>query len=111
MLSNPSRISIANSKTPQIESWLRGDVSLKGSVVYERLVADHGFTGHYQRVKMHMAGVRPLIQDELFDSDEGALRGCTAGSRSSLGRRRRSTGVRRATCLRASGSPRRTRST
>ena len=37
-----------------IEAWLRGDVSLKGSVTYERLVADHGFTGHHQRVKMHL---------------------------------------------------------
>ena len=58
-----------------IESWLRGDVSLKGSVIHERLVADHGFTGHYQRVKMHLATVRPLIEDELFDTDDNALRG------------------------------------
>lgn len=60
---------------PLIEGWLRGDVSLKGSVIYERLVADHGFTGHYQRVKMHLAKVRPLIQDELWGSDDNALRG------------------------------------
>ncbi len=58
-----------------IESWLRGDVSLKGSVIHERLVAEHGFTGHYQRVKMHLATVRPLIEDELFDTDDNALRG------------------------------------
>ena len=58
-----------------IEAWLRGDVSLKGSVIYERLVADHGFTGHYQRVKMHLARVRPLIEDELFATDDNALRG------------------------------------
>ena len=60
---------------PLIEAWLRGDVSLKGSVIYERLVADHGFTGHYQRVEMHLATVRPLIEDELFDTDDNALRG------------------------------------
>ena len=60
---------------PLIDSWLRGDVSLKGSVIYERLVADHGFTGHYQRVKMHLAAVRPLIEDELFGSDDNTLRG------------------------------------
>ena len=58
-----------------IETWLRGDVSLKGSVIYERLVADHGFTGHYQRVKMHLATVRPLIEDALLTSDDNALRG------------------------------------
>lgn len=61
--------------TALIESWLRGDVSLKGSVIHERLVADHGFTGHYQRVKMHLATVRPLIEDELFATDDNNLRG------------------------------------
>lgn len=50
-------------------------MSLKGSVIYERLVVDHGFTGHYQRVKMHLATVRPLIEDDLFDTDDNALRG------------------------------------
>ena len=58
-----------------IETWLRGDVSLKGSVIYERLVADQGFTGHYQRVKMHLATVRPLIEDKLLSSDDNAARG------------------------------------
>lgn len=58
-----------------IETWLRGDLSLRGSVIYERLVADHGFTGHYQRVKMHLATVRPLIEDELFATDDNNLRG------------------------------------
>ncbi len=57
-----------------IETELRSDVSLKGSVIYERLVAEHGFTGHYQRVKMHLATVRPLSQDELFETDDNALR-------------------------------------
>ena len=59
----------------RIEAWLRGDVSLKGSVIYERLMADHGFTGHYQRVKMHLATVGPLLEDELFDTDDNNLRG------------------------------------
>ena len=60
---------------PRIEAWLRGDVSPEGSVIYERLVADHGFKGHYQRVKMHLATVRPRIEDELFDTDDNALQG------------------------------------
>jgi len=38
-----------------IEAWLRADITLKGTVVHERLVAEHGFTGHYQRVKMFLA--------------------------------------------------------
>src|SRR3954465_6043543 len=37
---------------PVVEAWLRQDVALKGSVIHERLVADHGFGGSYQRVKM-----------------------------------------------------------
>jgi predicted transcriptional regulator len=35
-----------------VESWLRTDLSLKASVIHERLVTDYGFTGHYQRVTM-----------------------------------------------------------
>src|SRR3954452_2008056 len=34
-----------------IEAWLGNDITLKGSVIHERLVAQHGFTGSYQRVK------------------------------------------------------------
>ncbi|MBK6887066.1 MAG: IS21 family transposase, partial [Tetrasphaera sp.] len=33
-----------------VEAWLRADVTLKGSVIHERLVTEHGFTGSYQRV-------------------------------------------------------------
>ncbi len=38
-----------------IEAWLRTDVSVRGSVIHERLVAEHGFSGSYQRVKMFLA--------------------------------------------------------
>jgi len=48
-----------------VEAWLRRDVTLKASVIHERLVAEHGFDGHYQRVKMHVAQVRPRIEAEL----------------------------------------------
>lgn len=41
-----------------IERWLRADVTLKASVIHERLVAEQGFTGHYQRVKMFVAVAR-----------------------------------------------------
>lgn len=30
---------------------------MKASVIHERLVADHGFTGHYQRVKTYVAHI------------------------------------------------------
>lgn len=58
-----------------IATWLRADITLKGSVVHERLVAEHGFTGSYQRVKMHLAEVRGRIAAELADVDENPLRG------------------------------------
>ena len=48
-----------------VEGWLRADLGIKGTVVHERLVAEYGFTGHYQRVKMFLAGARPRIAAEL----------------------------------------------
>ena len=50
---------------PVVEAWLRADLTLKASVIHERLVAEYGFDGSYQRVKMFVAGVRPRLQVEL----------------------------------------------
>jgi transposase len=61
--------------TELVDAWLRRDISLKASVIHERLVAEHGFTGHYQRVKMYLADARPRIADELDVHDENRLRG------------------------------------
>lgn len=58
-----------------IEAWLRADITLKAAVVHERLVAGHGFTGSYQRVKMFIAEARPRIAAELDEADENPLRG------------------------------------
>jgi transposase len=58
-----------------IEAWLRTDIELKGSVIHERLVAEHGFTGSYQRVKMFLAEARPRIAAELGEADDNPLRG------------------------------------
>ena len=60
--------------TEVIDAWLRADPALKGSVIHERLVADYGFTGHYQRVKMYLAQGRPRIAVEL-GGDDNPLRG------------------------------------
>jgi transposase len=35
-----------------IDGWPRKQPKLKASVIWERLVTEHGFTGHYQRVKV-----------------------------------------------------------
>jgi len=58
-----------------IEAWLRGDITLKAAVVHERLVAEHGFTGNYQRTKLFIAEARPRIAAELAEGDENQLTG------------------------------------
>jgi transposase len=58
--------------TEVIDSWLRADIELKGTVIHERLVAEYGFTGHYQRVKMYLAEARPRVRAEL-GIEPGAL--------------------------------------
>jgi transposase len=37
-----------------VDAWLAKQPRLKASVIHERLVAEHGFTGHYQRVKVYV---------------------------------------------------------
>jgi len=61
--------------TGVVDGWLRRDVTLKASVIHERLAAEHGFTGHYQRVKVYVARARPRIAAELARSDENPLTG------------------------------------
>ena len=60
---------------PVVEAWLRTDLTIKGTVIYERLVAEHGFGGHYQRVKMFLAEARPRIAAELAEADDNPLSG------------------------------------
>jgi transposase len=61
--------------TGVIDTWLRRDLTVKATVIHERLVAEHGFTGHYQRVKVYVAQARPRIAAELAASDENPLTG------------------------------------
>ena len=65
---------------PVIDGWLRAEVLLKGTVIHERLVAEYGFTGNYQRVKMYLQEARPRIAAEL-GYRRASWPGCTAGSR------------------------------
>jgi hypothetical protein len=58
-----------------IEAWLRADITLKGAMIHERLVAGHGFTSHYQRVKMFLVQARPRIAAELAATDKNPLTG------------------------------------
>ena len=48
-----------------VDAWLATDNTLRASVIHERLVADHGFAGSYQRVKLYVAEARPRIAAEL----------------------------------------------
>ena len=60
-----------------VDAWLRAEPRLKGTVIHERLVAEYGFAGHYQRVKMYLAEARPRIITELrlsTDTTEGLHR-------------------------------------
>ena len=50
---------------PVVDAWLTTDITLRASVIHERLVALHGFAGSYQRVKLYVAEVRPRIAAEL----------------------------------------------
>lgn len=58
-----------------IDQWLRADIRLRGTVIYERLVAEYGFGHSYQRVKMYLQQARPRIAAELACQDENPLRG------------------------------------
>jgi transposase len=50
---------------PVIDAWLRAELLLKATVIHERLVAEYGFTGNYQRVKLYLQQARPRIAEEL----------------------------------------------
>jgi len=61
--------------TGVVDGWLRADIRLRASVIHERLVAEHGFGGHYQRVKVYVATARPRIAAELVEGDDNPLTG------------------------------------
>src|SRR6266700_1099414 len=58
-----------------IDSWLRAGITLRASVICERLAAGYGYDGSYQRVKLYVAEVRPKIAAELAAGDENPLAG------------------------------------
>src|SRR5215211_6270953 len=60
---------------PLVEGWLRTDIDLRATVIHERLVAEHGFTGNYQRVKMFVVEARPRIAAELAEGEDNPLTG------------------------------------
>jgi transposase len=45
-----------------IDAWLVAEPRLRASVIHERLVADYGFTGHYQRIKNYVRDARGRLE-------------------------------------------------
>ncbi|MDD7965523.1 IS21 family transposase [Actinomycetospora lemnae] len=45
-----------------IDTWLQTEPRLRASVIHERLVADYGFTGHYQRIKNYVRDARVRLE-------------------------------------------------
>ena len=50
---------------PLVDSMLRAEILMKASVIHERLAAEYGFTGNYQRVKLYVQQARPRVAEEL----------------------------------------------
>jgi len=46
-----------------VDAWLRRQPRLRASVIWERLVAEHGFQGHYQRVKVYVRENRARLTE------------------------------------------------
>src|SRR5215213_208685 len=49
---------------PVVDAWLAGDITLRASVIHERLVDQYRFDGSYQRVKVYVAEARPRVAAE-----------------------------------------------
>jgi transposase len=45
-----------------IDAWLDEEPRLRASVIHERLVADYGFSGHYQRIKTYVREARVRLE-------------------------------------------------
>lgn len=67
-----------------IDRWLAADPRLRATVIHERLVADYGFTGHYQRIKVYVAEARRRL--ELESDAQVGLPGCAPPVRGGRGR-------------------------
>jgi transposase len=47
-----------------IDGWLEREPRLRGTVIHERLVTEHGFAYSYQRVKMYLAEARDRVNPQ-----------------------------------------------
>jgi transposase len=61
---------VIDSLTGVVDAMLRRDIGIPAAVIYERLVAEHGFAHTYQRVKLYVAEARPRIAAELGEQED-----------------------------------------
>lgn len=60
-----SRARVIDEFAPLVDAMLRAEVLMKAAVIHERLVAEYGFTGNYQRVKLYVQEARSRVAEEL----------------------------------------------
>ncbi|WP_435852974.1 IS21 family transposase, partial [Streptomyces vietnamensis] len=60
-----SKARVIDEFAPLVDSMLRAEILMKATVIHGRLVAEYGFTGNYQRVKLYVQQARPRIAEEL----------------------------------------------
>ncbi|MGW5063964.1 IS21 family transposase [Streptomyces sp. NPDC004096] len=63
--SGRSRARLIDEFAPVIDSMLRAEILMKAAVIHERVAAEYGFTGNYQRTKLYVQEARPRIAEEL----------------------------------------------
>ncbi|CAM5610553.1 transposase [Streptomyces spiroverticillatus] len=64
-VSGRPRKRVIDEVSPLVDAMLRAEILMKAAVIHERLVAEYGFTGNYQRVKLYVQEARPRIAGEL----------------------------------------------
>ncbi len=60
----PAKTKMIDPYTALIDAWLTKERRLQATVIHQRLVADHGFVGSYQRVKLYVAEARERLWPE-----------------------------------------------
>jgi transposase len=60
----PARKKLIDDYRPLIDDMLAKERRLQAKVIHQRLVADHGFTGSYQRTKLYVAEARERLWPE-----------------------------------------------
>ncbi len=60
----PAKTKMIDPYTELIDAWLTKERRLQATVIHQRLVADHGFGGSYQRVKLYVAEARERLWPE-----------------------------------------------